>query len=769
MDIHTLPAKHALVVGAGFGGLAMSLRLRRLGYDVTVLDNNPSAGGRAQVYELGNYKFDAGPTVITAPFLFDELFSLFGKERSEYIEFLPVEPWYRFEFSDQSKLDYGGSLEDTVSEINRLSPGEGTGYQRLVSFSKRIFEVGFEKLSDQPFHQFGTMLRQVPALLALKSYLSVYSLVSKFLKDDRLRRAFSIHPLLVGGNPLQTTSIYCLIHYLERKWGVWFPRGGTGALVQALVKLMQEEGIKLELNQQVDQLLVRNNQAFGVRLKDGREIRSDIVVFDADPPKVYRDLIPAQHRQKWTDRRLNRLSFSMGLFVWYFGTTRAYPDVEHHTILMGETFKELLEEIYDRKVLSDDLSLYLHRPAATDPSMAPPGGDAFYVLAPVPNKLGNVNWSTAGDKIRKQVEEQLEATILPGLGECLDVSHFVTPDDFESKFNTLWGSGFSIAPLFRQSAWFRFHNQSEELENLFFCGAGTHPGAGVPGVVSSAKVVEKLVPPSRTDESGSFENLFCSKSKTFSLAAILLSKDRADAIFRLYYVCRTLDDWADEGEGDKLAHAMECWEKHQPHPLLDHYRTLQARWGLPSLALTELMAAMLKEQDGVRLQTEEELLEYCHGVAGTIGLMTSPIFGVTDSRALQHADNLGIAMQLTNICRDVSEDAQNDRIYLPRSFFSQAPKPQDLLSTDAHWIEETSRVKEKLLSMADGLYQSGETGMPYLPLRVRIVVRWAARMYREIGQVIRSNPSSFHQKRAVVSSASKATLFIPSLLRSFFS
>ena len=439
----------------------MALRLRRLGYGVCVLDNNPKAGGRAQVYEEAEYKFDGGPTVITAPFLFDELFSLFGKKRSDYVEFLPVEPWYRFEFADGEKLDYGGTLEDTVAEINRLSPGEGRGYENLVDFSKRIFQIGFEKLADQPFHQFGVMLRQVPALLGLRSYLSVYSLVSGFLKDDRLRRAFSIHPLLVGGNPLNTTSIYCLIHYLERKWGVWFPRGGTGALVEALVQLSKEEGIKLDLNSQVEQVLVENGTARGVLLADGSERKSDLVVFDADPPKVYRDLIDQKHRSKWTDNRINRLSYSMGLFVWYFGTSRPYPEVEHHTILMGETFKELLREIYDRKVLSDDLSLYLHRPAATDPSMAPEGGDAFYVLAPVPNQKANIDWKQAGEKIRSQVEKQLSDTLLPGLGDCLKVSFFVTPDDFQTRFNTHLGSGFSIAPIFRQSAWFRFHNRSE--------------------------------------------------------------------------------------------------------------------------------------------------------------------------------------------------------------------------------------------------------------------------------------------------------------------
>lgn len=745
----------------------MALRLRRLGYDVSLIDNNPMAGGRAQVYRAGDFKFDAGPTVITAPFLFDELFGLFGKKRSDYIEFLPVEPWYRFEFEDGSKLDYGGKLEDTVAEINRLSPGEGLGYQKLVGFSKKIFAVGFEKLADQPFHRFQTMIKQVPALLALKSYLSVYSLVGSFLKDERLRRAFSIHPLLVGGNPLNTTSIYCLIHYLERKWGVWFPRGGTGALVEALVKLINEVGIKLELNQQVSKVIVEGKKACGIRLKSGEEKLANLVVFDADPPKVYRDLIDSEHRSKWSNARLERISFSMGLFVWYFGTSRAYPDVQHHTIIMGKAFKELLEDIYDRKILSDDLSLYLHRPAATDQSMAPKGGDAFYVLAPVPNKLAKINWEESGEKIRNQVQAQLEKSLLPGLGDCLAYSHFVTPDDFEGKFNTLWGSGFSIAPLFRQSAWFRFHNRSEDLENLYFCGAGTHPGAGVPGVVSSAKVVEKLVPPSRIENESAFKDIFRSKSRTFSIASLLLPKDRAEAIFRLYYVCRTLDDWADEGEGAKLKDAMNCWENHQPHELLDHYRLLQARWGLDSFPLTELMEAMIGELEGVRIQTDAELIKYCHGVAGTIGLMTCPIFGVTDPAALQYADDLGIAMQLTNICRDIREDAQRDRIYLPAESFDHWPTASDLLSANPASMAEINQAKLRLLAIADQRYASGEVGIRYLPLRMRIVVRWAGRMYREIGELIKEDPSLHHSKRAVVSNRKKTRILLPCLFRAF--
>jgi len=766
-EVKPYPAKHAIVVGAGFGGLAMSLRLRRLGYEVTVYDNNPLPGGRAQVYREKGHKFDAGPTVITAPFLFDDLFDLFGRKREEYVEFLKVEPWYRFEFADGQKLDYGGSMEDTMSEIDRISKGEGDGYRRLVEFSKSIFKVGFDKLADQPFHKFGVMLRQVPALLSLKSYLSVYTLVGKYLKHDQLRRAFSIHPLLVGGNPMKTTSIYCLIHFLERKWGIWFPKGGTGALVQAVVKLAEEVGIKFEFKKQINEVIVQDGRAAGIRFSNGEESQSDLLVFDADPPNVYRKLIDSKHRRKWTDRRLDHLSYSMGLFVWYFGTSRKYPEVQHHTIIMGETFRELLHEIYEQKVLSDDLSLYLHRPAATDPDMAPEEGDSFYVLAPVPNKKAKVDWKIAGEKVRLQVEKQLEETLLPGLKDSLEVSFFVTPDDFEDRFNTLWGSGFSIAPLFTQSAWFRFHNKSEELDDLFFCGAGTHPGAGLPGVVSSAKVVEKLVPPSRPANDEEFQKLFRSKSRTFSLASLLLPAERAEAIFRLYYVCRTLDDWADEGHLSKLRHAVECWKTHQPHELLDHYRFLQARWGLESMPLTELMTAMLKEQEGVAIADMDELLEYCHGVAGTIGLMTCPIFGVTDKKAVKHADDLGIAMQLTNICRDVREDAQNNRVYLPAEFFRSKPTPSHLLNADsAEALEEINSVKMRILQEADKRYASGEKGISYLPWRMRIVVRWAGRMYREIGEVIRDDPKTYHDKRAVVGKWKKIRALIPCLSRS---
>ena len=486
-------SKNAVVIGGGFGGIASALRLNHLGYQVTLIDNNPMLGGRAQVYQDGQFRYDAGPTVITAPILFEELFKLYDKNIDDYVKFLPVKPWYKFIFSDGEYLNYGGSLDDTLKEIRRISPDDVDGYHSLLNFSKKIFDIGYTKLADEPFHNIKTMFRQIPHLVRLKSYLTVYQLVSIFIKDGRLRKAFSFHPLLVGGNPLDTTSIYCLIHYVERKWGIWFPKGGTGALVHALEKLMNEENITIIKNKSVTKLLFDNNKVVGIEIDNNDKLISDIVVCNGDPTFTYSNLINKKNRKKWTNTRLRNLKQSMGLFVWYFGTKKKYDNVEHHTIIMGKAYKELLKDIYDRKVLSDDLSLYLHRPSATDPDMSPEGCDSFYVLAPVPNNESKIDWEIMKEKVMEQIQNSLSRTVLPDLEKHIISSIIVTPDDFENTFKTASGSGFSISPIFSQSAWFRFHNKSE-IENLFFVGAGTHPGAGLPGVVNSAKIIQKVVP-----------------------------------------------------------------------------------------------------------------------------------------------------------------------------------------------------------------------------------------------------------------------------------
>lgn len=497
-DPESAPGNRALVIGGGFGGMAAALRLRAKGYQVTLLDRCQRLGGRAQVFERDGFRHDAGPTVITAPFLFDELFALFGLNRADYVEFLPLNPWYRFAFADGSRFDYGGTVEDTLREIRRLAPGDEPGYLRLLETSKAIFEVGFSELADQPFHRFTTMLRQIPRLLRLRSYRTVWQVVSAHLRDERLRRAFSIQPLLVGGNPFATTSIYSLIHYLECRDGVFFARGGAGAVVDALGRLLDQTGVQIRLATTVTDILVRDGAATGVRLESGEELPGDLVVSNADPMHLYSRLLPAATQSLACRLKVARATLSMGLFVLFFGSRQAYPEVAHHTIWMGERYRGLLNDIFVNRRLADDFSLYIHRPTATDPSFAPPGQDSFYILAPVPNLRAEIDWETEAPKLRERIVSALERSLLPGLRDNMVSDFYMTPQDFESRYLSVAGAGFSIAPLFRQSAWFRFHNRAEGPRNLYLVGAGTHPGAGVPGVLSSAKVLERLIPDAAT-------------------------------------------------------------------------------------------------------------------------------------------------------------------------------------------------------------------------------------------------------------------------------
>lgn len=489
----------AIVIGAGFGGMASALRLRAKGYEVTLIDRCPMLGGRAQVFERAGFRHDAGPTVITAPFLFEELFGLFGERLEDSLKLVPLKPWYRFEFSDGDHFDYGGTLEETLAEISRIEPRDREGYLALLAHSRRIFDVGFTELSAQPFHRFTTMLGQVPRLVGLRNYETVWGLVRRHLRSEKLRQAFSIQPLLVGGNPFDTTSIYGLIHFLERAYGVHFAMGGTGAVTAALGDLMKRQGIEIQLGTTVDSIVIQNGRATGIRLENGTTLDADVVVSNADAAYLYRTMIPPAQQRASTRLKLAAAHYSMGLFVLYFGTTRTYPDVAHHTIWMGPRYRELLDDIFHRKILADDFSLYLHRPTATDPSFAPAGCDSFYVLCPVPNQQANLDWAVEAPRLRHRIVAALDRTILPGLRETITADFYKTPDDFASDYLSVHGAGFSVAPLFRQSAWFRFHNRAEGIENLYLTGAGTHPGAGLPGVLCSAKVVDALIPAARRE------------------------------------------------------------------------------------------------------------------------------------------------------------------------------------------------------------------------------------------------------------------------------
>jgi len=481
-----------LVVGGGFGGMAAALRLRARGHRVHLVDRCPRLGGRAQVFERGGYRHDAGPTVITAPFLFAELFALFGRDLADHVTLRELDPWYRFRFPDGSRFDYGAGDERLEAEIARFEPRDVDGYRALLAESRRLFDVAFTELADVPFHRVATMLRQLPRLLRYRIDRSVWQMVCRHIRHPYLRRALSLQPLLVGGNPLETTCVYGLIHYLERRWGVHFAMGGTGALVDALGTLMQDTGVTVELGRSVTRLEREGRRVRAAVLDDGRRLTADAFVSNTDPLHLYGELL--QPAPLGARIKLSAAEHSMGLFVLYFGTDRQYPEVAHHTIWLGERYEALLQDIFRRRILPEDFSLYLHRPTATDPGFAPPGHDAWYVLAPVPNLLAGVDWETAGPALEARILEALEATLMPGLRAHVRASFHMTPQDFAHDYRSVHGTGFSVAPLFRQSAWFRFHNRAEGLQNLYLVGAGTHPGAGLPGVISSAKILDHLLP-----------------------------------------------------------------------------------------------------------------------------------------------------------------------------------------------------------------------------------------------------------------------------------
>ncbi len=487
--------KKIIVIGSGFGGLGAATRLAGRGNDVEVFEKRDKPGGRGYLYEINGFKFDGGPTVITAPFMFDDIYTAVGKNRADYFEFLPVDPFYRIFDHQKRVFNYNNDPQFILSEIERINPADKAGYERFIATTRPIFEKGFIELADTPFLHVSDMLKVAPDLIRLQSYKTVYQYVSQFIKDDFLRQIFSFHPLLVGGNPFNTTSIYTMIHYLEREWGVFYARGGTGAIIDGLVRLLTELGGKIHYNTAVKEILVEGRKVTGVRLEDGSIHRADVVVSNADVAFTYRNLIPAQARRVNSDRRYANLRYSMSLFVIYFGTRRLYRDsgLGHHNIILSRRYKELLDDIFKRKVLADDFSLYLHMPTLTDPGMAPEGCESFYVLAPVPHLDAGVDWTHMARPYRDRIMQFLEENYLPDLRANIVAEHYIDPLHFQNTLNSYKGAAFSVEPILTQSAWFRPHNRSEDFDNLYFVGAGTHPGAGLPGVLSSSIIAEKLI------------------------------------------------------------------------------------------------------------------------------------------------------------------------------------------------------------------------------------------------------------------------------------
>ena len=485
---------NSIIIGSGFGGIAAALRLKAKGHNVTLVEKHDDLGGRARVFKRNGFIYDGGPTVITAPYLINELFELFEKDPKDYIKLQPLKIWYQFVFEDKSRFNYSGNETEMKNQIKKFNNDDVEGYSKLVSFTKKIFDKGFTELADVPFNKPSVMMQQLPALLKLKSYKSVFSLVSSFIKDDKLKRMLSMHPLLVGGNPFTTTSIYGLILYLEKKWGIHYSMGGTGNIINGLEKLMNEVGIEVIKGHEVKKINLDNQKITGVELDNKKNINANYIVCNADPPAVYDNLLNNSKNNSFLfNWKKNRMEYSMGLFVYYFGTKKVYQDIEHHTIKFGNKYKEHLEDIFENKKLNSDISYYLHRPSATDKSMAPDGHDCFYVLVPVPNKQSDIDWNIEGEKMKNLVVDKMENDLMPELRKNIVEDFYLTPDYFEKDLNTKYGSGFSIQPKFTQSAYFRFHNKSEIYDGLYFVGAGTHPGAGVPGVLSSAKVLDKII------------------------------------------------------------------------------------------------------------------------------------------------------------------------------------------------------------------------------------------------------------------------------------
>ncbi|WP_288655961.1 phytoene desaturase [Pantoea sp. UBA6567] len=486
--------KRTYVIGAGFGGLALAIRLQAAGIPTTLLEQRDKPGGRAYVWQDEGFTFDAGPTVITDPSAIEALFTLAGKKLSDYVELMPVTPFYRLCWEDGKVLDYDNNQTLLEQQIAAFNPQDVEGYRRFLAYSQAVFKEGYLKLGTVPFLNFRDMLRAGPQLGRLQAWRSVYDMVAKFIQDDHLRQAFSFHSLLVGGNPFATSSIYTLIHALEREWGVWFPRGGTGALVDGMARLFRDLGGELLLNAEVSQLETQGNRISGVQLKDGRRFDASAVASNADVVHTYDRLLQHHAVARKRAATLKRKRMSNSLFVLYFGLNQPHAQLAHHTVCFGPRYRELINEIFNSNQLADDFSLYLHAPCTTDPSLAPAGCGSFYVLAPVPH-LGTaaIDWQQEGPRFRDRIFAYLEEHYMPGLCDQIVTQRMFTPEDFRDTLHAHQGSAFSLEPILTQSAWFRPHNRDADISNLYLVGAGTHPGAGVPGVIGSAKATAQLM------------------------------------------------------------------------------------------------------------------------------------------------------------------------------------------------------------------------------------------------------------------------------------
>ncbi|MEQ8744153.1 phytoene desaturase [Parasphingorhabdus sp.] len=486
--------KKAAVIGSGFGGLALAIRLQSAGIQTTILESRDKPGGRAYYWEKEGFIFDGGPTVITDPDCLSQLWDLTGHDMAKDIELMPVSPFYRLNWPDGTNFDYVNDPEELYSNIAAIEPGDVEGYKKFLEYSGGLYEEGYVKLGTKAFLDFKSMIKAAPALIKFEAYRSVYAKVSGFVKNEKLREFLSFQSLLVGGNPMKTSAIYGLIHKLERLGGVWFAKGGTNMLVAAMVKHFERIGGVIRLDDPVTKIDTIGDRASGVTCKSGWSEKFDAVASNADVVHSYRDLLGHKHRSDTVSEKLLKKKYSPSLFVVHFGLKGSWPGIPHHMILFGPRYKGLLDDIYDNGVLPSDFSLYLHHPTVTDPEMAPEGHSTFYVLAPVPHqgKLP-IDWEEMGPIYKKRILDEIGHRLIPDIHDRIVTSFHYTPQDFGSDLNAHLGSAFSLEPLLTQSAWFRVHNRDDVIDNLYFVGAGTHPGAGIPGVVGSAKATAELM------------------------------------------------------------------------------------------------------------------------------------------------------------------------------------------------------------------------------------------------------------------------------------
>jgi len=767
--------KHIAVIGSGFGGLAEAIRLRSRGFRVTVFEKREMPGGRAGQLKRQGYTFDMGPSLITAPFIIEKVFQAAGKKMSDYLDLVGLDPFYRIYFQDRTFIDYNGDREKMKTAMARLHPADARRYDDFFRDIKGIYDAIIrDGLGAQPFLTLKDFLKFAPRAVRLNALIPVYSFAARYFKHEHHRFMFSFHPLFIGGSPFRAPSVYIMIPYLEKDGGCWYAKGGMHSVVEAFRRVFQEMGGELKTSAAVDEIIIEKGKAVGVRVA-GQMIRADAVVSNGDVPFVYKNLVPAKWRRKWTDRALNKLHMTMSCFLLYLGVRKKFPQLRHHTIILGPHYRKLVTDILDRKVLPRDFSMYLHAPSKTDPSMAPPGCESIYALVPVPNLKSGTDWSEEAGLFKEKVLDYLEHSFgLEGLRAHLEVSEMFTPLDFQNELSSFLGNAFALEPRLSQSAYFRPHNRSEDVKGLYLVGAGTHPGGGVPGVLLSAEATERCIledfkkmddflAEDKANDLFKASRLYTRHyARTFYFASFMLPKAKREAAYVIYAFCRYADNVLDDDPkmepGDrlvKLQHLGNELDKvyYAPldaHPRLLAFREIIRRYEIPQHCFDQLLQGIGMDLTIRRYETWEELDLYCYRVASVVGLIMAHIFGVSSEEAYPYAVQLGKAMQLTNILRDVKEDYTLGRIYLPDDDFKRFGCTDADLSEDRPSPALVELLKFEIRK-ARSFYREADKGIPYLTNDgSRFCVQVMSALYEGILDVIERNHYDVLNQRAFV-------------------